>query len=103
MRLLNISHEELSIVRHILLSYLPEGSAVWAFGSRAKGNCHRFSDLDLLIKPGKHFGAGHFALMQEAFSVSDLPLWVDATDWYDLAEGFRKQKENDLIPFDLNV
>jgi predicted nucleotidyltransferase len=102
MHLLNISDEELSIVRKILLSYLPDGSAAWAFGSRTKGNCHRFSDLDIVIKPCQHFGAGYFALMQEAFSESDLSFRVDATCWDDMSDGFKKQIENDLIPFDLN-
>jgi predicted nucleotidyltransferase len=101
MHLLNISDDELNIVRNILLGYLPHGSVAWAFGSRVKGTDHRFSDLDVLIKPGKSFSAGHFALMQEAFSESDLPFRVDATCWDDMSENFRKQIRDDLIPFDI--
>jgi len=101
MHLLNISDNELNIVRNILLGYLPHGSVAWAFGSRVKGSCHRFSDLDVLIKPSKSFSAGHFALMQEAFSESDLPFRVDATCWDDMSDNFRKQIKDDLIPFDI--
>ncbi len=101
MHLLNISDDELNIVRNILLGYLPHGSVAWAFGSRVKGSCHRFSDLDVLIKPGKSFSAGHFALMQEAFSESDLPFRVDATCWDDMSAILESKLEMILSPFDI--
>jgi len=98
MHLLNISDEELSVVKAILRHHLPTDCAVWVFGSRAKGTSHRYSDLDLLIKPKTSLSRANLALMQEAFSESDLPFRVDPTCWKDMSEGFRKLIEKDLIP-----
>lgn len=91
------------MVKDILRHHLPADCGAWVFGSRAKGTSHRFSDLDLLIKPDKSLSGANFALMQDAFSESDLPFRVDPTCWKDMSEGFRKLIENDLIPIDLGV
>ncbi|MBO4588748.1 MAG: nucleotidyltransferase domain-containing protein [Bacteroidales bacterium] len=44
--------EQHEVIRHIkekALKILPEGSSLWLYGSRARGDAHDGSDYDLLI------------------------------------------------------
>ena len=41
--------EVIKRIREVAAQVLPEGSSLWLFGSRARGDAHRDSDYDLLI------------------------------------------------------
>jgi type I restriction enzyme S subunit len=81
-------HREL--VLGILAAHLPPGSAVWVFGSRARGDARPLSDLDLAIDAGRQLTLDETAILREAFSESDLPYRVDLVDWRSIDEGFRR-------------
>ena len=46
-RRINLSPRHLRLVRELLRTHLP-GVAVWAYGSRVRGNARPYSDLDLV-------------------------------------------------------
>lgn len=45
---IDIRPEHWTIVRDILRQHVPD-QPVWAFGSRARGDARRYSDLDLAV------------------------------------------------------
>ncbi|CAI8035067.1 Uncharacterized protein HI_0073 [Geodia barretti] len=73
----------------MLKAHLP-GVAVWAYGSRVKGNARPYSDLDLVA----FTEAGHASqlnALREAFEDSDLPFRVDLFAWPETPPSFHSQ------------
>lgn len=86
---LALSEKELHIVKAILQKYVPN-YAVWAFGSRVKGNAKMYSDLDLAIITDTPLTLSERADLQEAFSESDLIWKVDIVDWAAASDSFKQ-------------
>lgn len=86
---LDITGDELTIVRAILAQHLPDCS-VWAFGSRVTGKAGPYSDLDLVILDKAPLSFALMADLVEAFDQSDLPFKVDIVDWAKTNETFKK-------------
>lgn len=89
MSALDIEPRDLATVRAILRRHVPEYE-VRAFGSRARGNARRTSDLDLAIMTETPLAAGRMGALRDEFSESDLPFKVDVVDWAATAESFRR-------------
>ncbi|MET4001291.1 nucleotidyltransferase domain-containing protein [Marinobacterium sp. MBR-109] len=79
-----------AIVADILEKHLPDYE-VWAFGSRARHNAKRYSDLDLAIISEEPLPLQQLAVINAEFSDSDLPWRVDLLDWAATSEAFRSQ------------
>lgn len=80
----------------ILLSILKETNIkFYAFGSRAKGTNHQFSDLDLIYKESvdKNIIRRIKSLLRE----SNLPIIVDIIDYNSCSEAFKKVIDSELI------
>ena len=80
---------DLSLVQDLLKAHLP-GVAVWAYGSRVKGNARPYSDLDLVAftEPGH---TSQLNALREAFEDSDLPFRVDLFPWPETPTSFHSQ------------
>lgn len=67
------------------------GATVWIFGSRARGDHKKFSDLDVLyeMKSGYVLPAGFLSKIKEQLEESNLAVKVDVVDIADLAESYR--------------
>ncbi len=87
--MLDVSPDNLSIVRQILQQFVPE-CEVLAFGSRVNGKTKPYSDLDLAIKGKEKIMRRTKALLREAFAVSDLPFRVEILDYNAISEEFRQ-------------
>lgn len=90
-------------VRRILWRYLPSGTRVSVFGSRATGRGFKpHSDLDLLIDSPMELSLAALADLKDALAESDLPFSVDLIERRDASAEFlaRLQREGmvDLIP-----
>ena len=94
--LIDISQENLRIVRDILQKNVPEHE-VWAFGSRATSRATTYSDLDLAVITYEPMGLSVSAALADDFSESDLPFKVDVVDWATTSEPFRKIIERDKV------
>jgi predicted nucleotidyltransferase len=80
-----------------ILGRLLPGVEVRAYGSRARGEARRFSDLDLALMSPEPLGPRLRAELREAFSVSELPFRVDLLDWASASEEFRLSIEAELV------
>ena len=65
---------------------------VWAYGSRANGEAHDASDLDLVLRsPGLEPLGPEFSELSEALEESSIPILVQVHDWARLPESFRRE------------
>jgi uncharacterized protein len=67
----------------------------YAFGSRVKGTCHKFSDLDLFIKESVTNLQSFY--INDAFGESNLPFTVDIVLQQNCKADFITTIEKDLI------
>jgi predicted nucleotidyltransferase len=86
---IDLSQDELAIVRDILRAHLPADTRVWVFGSRATGTARRYSDLDLALEADGPLGFEVVGAVTEALSESDLPFKVDVIDLRSVDPAFR--------------
>ena len=72
------------------------GCQVWVFGSRARGDHQKFSDLDVLVagKPGDTL----LGQIREDLEESMLPIKVDIVLEHELADSYRASVERDRVP-----
>ena len=86
-------------VEAILRDKMPDAD-VWAYGSRVDGTSYDTSDLDLVVRsPGlKPISAREMQALREAFSDSNIPLFVEAHDWARLPDSFHREIEKNYIP-----
>ena len=94
----DLKHEHLKQVRAILKTHVPHAE-VWAYGSRVNGDCHKASDLDLVIRDPSDLSRHCERLyeLKEAFSQSDLPIIVDVIDWARIPVSFHAEIEKEHI------
>lgn len=95
---ITLTVDQLRLVKDILSAYLPLGTTVWVFGSRATGKAKTFSDLDLLFDhAGNPLSALTLLNMAEAFDESALPYKVDLVDWNNVSDTFKAQIQDSRI------
>lgn len=100
---LDLNPEHRAIVDRILRAHLPQGAAIWVFGSRVAGRARPYSDLDLAIDAGRRLRLDELGTLAEAFSDSDLPWTVDVIDWHAAGPGFRAAIAADLVPWEADA
>ena len=86
-------------VEAILRDKVPDAD-VWAYGSRVDGTSYDTSDLDLVVRsPGlKPISTREMQALREAFSESNIPLFVETHDWARLPDSFHREIEKNYIP-----
>jgi predicted nucleotidyltransferase len=85
-----------AIVSDILHQHVP-GHEVWTFGSRARRQAKRYSDLDLAVISDTPLAPAISTALTDAFSESDLPWRVDVLDWATTQPEFRAIIERDKV------
>ncbi len=82
------------IILTLLQKHLPEAE-VLAYGSRVNGDYFEASDLDLVARFPSTLDAPLFRLsaLQEAFSDSHLPIFVQIMDWQMIPKSFQNEIE----------
>ena len=87
-----LTQAENELLEHLAIRPLKEmGCEVWVFGSRARGDHRKFSDIDLLFKlpVGQTLPHGFVSELHEALEESNLVYKVDLVEEKDLAESYR--------------
>jgi uncharacterized protein len=72
-----------------ILQWLVPDREVRAVGSRVRGNCLEFSDLDLVIMGDEPLGMKRRQKLLRFFDASDIPIRIDVIDWAATDPGFR--------------
>ena len=93
-----IAEEHYVWIKKILFAYLP-GSDVFAFGSRARGDYKKYSDLDLAIQSTKTIKQKTWLELQEQFSESPIPFKIDLIEMSKIEPFFKKAIEAELKSF----
>lgn len=86
-----LSAEQFSILDRILISELKKKKAkVYVFGSRARGDFHPFSDIDILFEESADspVSTAELSKIKEELEESRLAIKVDVVRSIDLAKSF---------------
>lgn len=95
-----LSNEQYGILDRLLFKPLTQKSAqVYVFGSRARGQHHPFSDIDVLYIESKDFPVSdaELASIKETLEESNLTIKVDLVNDQHLAPSFRPSVERDRV------
>lgn len=99
-----LTNEEYNFIQNNVIVPLQKyDTTVWCFGSRARGDYKKFSDLDLMLETSKA-GDG-YAFIQEVgrikdfLSASNFPYKVDIVILSDFAQSYRAGYERDKQKF----
>jgi predicted nucleotidyltransferase len=89
---LDLQPRHLRVVLDLLRQNVPDAE-VWAYGSRVNQTAHETSDLDLVIRNPERLDAPFKNLhrLRDAFSESNLPIFVEVQDWARIPEDFRRE------------
>jgi len=82
--LYGLSSKTLNTLNSILLKYQGIKQAI-IYGSRAKGNYRRGSDIDLVLKTGGDFSFTDLLRIGNDFDDSDMPYFVDVLIYDNIA------------------
>jgi type I restriction enzyme S subunit len=93
---IDIGIDDWRIVHRLLQRHVP-GHAVWAFGSRARGQARPFSDLDLALLGPEPLSPETSATLADELSESDLPWKVDLVDLARTSDAFRRIIDRDKV------
>jgi len=91
-----VNEKEQKIIESILSKYREEYSFYY-YGSRAKGNFQKPSDLDILIKGSEEMPIETFAKLRREFDESWLPFIIDLHDFHRMTEKFYQLIEPSLV------
>ena len=83
----------------LLPAFIADSREVWAYGSRVTGQGHETSDLDLVVRNPENpqVEIPGVADLKEAFTESDLPIWVDVVEWARVPESFQRNIEEKYV------
>ncbi len=82
-----VNEKEQKIIESILAKYRDEYTFYY-YGSRAKGNFDKPSDLDVLVKGKEEMPIGIFEHLRQEFDESWLPFIVDLHDFHRMIDRF---------------
>lgn len=94
---IHLDPKHLNLVRKIIEKH-GLSQVTYVFGSRARGDHKKYSDLDLLLKQENSLETSALVALKNDFESSDLPFTVDIVEWSKIAEDFKKNIQPDLIP-----
>ncbi len=93
-----LTSEQYQLLNKICLQPLKEaGAKVWIFGSRARGDNHQYSDIDLLYHTNRKLRLGFIGEIEFDLKESRLPYKVDLVDLASLAESYKEGVLKDRI------
>lgn len=89
---LHLPEKYLRMVQDILRTHLPKAE-VWAYGSRVNGDYHDTNDLNLVVRQPNDLSHRQAKLDEviEAFSESNLPIFVQLVDWASIPDVFHDE------------
>ncbi len=96
----SFTESELKILKDLLLDPLFKKSAtIWLFGSRARGDHQKFSDVDILysVPDTLNLSSGYISEIKENLENSNFPYKVDLVDINSLAKSYYDNVMKDRV------
>ena len=84
------------IYNTVVIPLQNHGATVWCYGSRARGDYHQFSDLDLMVESDKDVSKNIFEI-QEKLTKSNFPYKVDLVELNNFSREYLPNFENDKV------
>ncbi len=98
LKMLTIEKEYLSQLKEIVITLLKdEDVKIVLFGSRARGDNHRFSDVDIGIIPLGKLRAERITLLKEKVEDLNIPYKVEIVNLSEVSESFRTEALKDVV------
>jgi predicted nucleotidyltransferase len=79
------------IKKVVLESLIDEDVMIILFGSAARGDAHRFSDIDIGILPKNNYNKKKLILLKEQLDNMNIPYTIDLVDISKVSVGFREK------------
>lgn len=89
------SEELIYFEKNLIIPLKASGATVWIFGSRARGDHKKFSDIDILVRPSTKEVHTLISKIKEVFEEENFPYKIDITCEDDLAASYRENVMND--------
>lgn len=94
-----LTEQQYSYIQEIVVLPLRiKGASIWVFGSRARGDHSKFSDLDLMVECEDDVSAC-VSRIQETLETGNFPFKVDIVLSKDFAESYRESFAADKVEF----
>lgn len=94
-----LTPEEWNFIDAILVQPLRlKNAKVYCYGSRARGDYKKFSDLDLMVESDPAINL-NLPAFHEKIQNSNFPYKVDLVHYSDFAEAYKNGYENDKVAF----
>lgn len=92
--MIDIRDKDKVILCQVAQKTFPQGTEIWAYGSRVKGTNHDASDLDLVVQLGTNSVSDNeyfkqLASFKEALQESTIPIFVQVFAWTQIPEVFK--------------
>lgn len=93
---MNISDSYKQKIISFISAILPSAK-IYLFGSRAKGNYHKTSDIDIAIDNKQKIDRKIISQIKNAIDSLNIPYTIDIVDLNNVSETLKKQLERDKI------
>ncbi len=94
----SIGKEYLSAVKEVVITFLKDEKVkIILFGSRARGNNQRCSDVDIGIIPAGKFHEERITLLKEKIENTNIPYKVEIVNLSEVSEEFKREAMKDAI------
>tara|TARA_B100001248_G_scaffold262158_1_gene256438 strand:+ start:427 stop:729 length:303 start_codon:yes stop_codon:yes gene_type:complete len=96
-----LTKEEFQFIYESVVQPLEKlGAKVFCYGSRARGDYNKFSDLDIMVEGGSNLD-GILSSIREKLVNSNFPYKVDLVEYKHFADSYKKGYNNDKVPFQI--
>lgn len=93
-----LSTENYRFIKSLLKKLEEKGAKIFCFGSRARGDFRKFSDLDLMVEGDSNLSSA-VGELEEIFEESDLPIKVDIVELRHFAKDYLEGYQKDKVVF----
>ena len=94
-----LTDKEYQEVRGLLGVHLGSSAIVYCFGSRARGDHQKFSDLDLIVESSEDLSSAVALVKENCVDSSSLPFSVDIVEYKNFAESYKAGYKKDKVLF----
>lgn len=93
-----LESDDYKFIQETLKPLTESGAKIYCFGSRARGDHKKFSDLDLMVEGSGSYD-NELGLIKESFEESRLPIKVDIVELKNFAVEYLQNYEKDKVKF----